>query len=198
MPRNIEIKARVEQPEAVLERARALADGPAELLEQDDSFFAVRHGRLKLRAQAGGPAELIHYQRPDAEQARASDYVRVPVPDPDAMRAALARALGAAGRVRKRRWLLRVGATRIHLDRVEGLGDFVELEVVLREGQADAEGVAVAEALMQALGLAQAPRVAHAYVDLLNGMPAEDRSGVSCAPSTAVACERTTAAPATE
>ena len=200
MPRNIEIKARVEQPEAVLERARALADGPAELLEQDDSFFAVPHGRLKLRAQAGGPAELIHYERPDAEQARASDYVRVPVPDPDAMRAALARALGAAGRVRKRRWLLRVGATRIHLDRVEGLGDFIELEVVLREGQSDAEGAAVAEALMQALGLAQAPRVAPAYVDLLSGPGRRARLDVSCASSVpaAGASAQTAPAPATE
>jgi predicted adenylyl cyclase CyaB len=200
MPRNIEIKARLEQPEAVLERARALADGPAELLEQDDSFFAAPHGRLKLRAHAGGPAELIHYERPDAEQARASDYVRVPVPDPDTLRVALTRALGAAGRVRKRRWLLRVGATRIHLDRVEGLGDFIELEVVLREGQPDAEGAAVAEALMQALGLAQAPRLARAYVDLLNAMPAAHAPDVSCAlfTPTAGASARTAAAPATD
>ena len=71
------------------------------------------------------------------------------------------------GRVRKQRWLLQAGQTRIHLDRVEGLGDFIELEVVLRDGQSDAEGAAIAQALMQALGLADAPRVAGAYLDLL-------------------------------
>jgi adenylate cyclase class IV len=71
------------------------------------------------------------------------------------------------GRVRKRRLLLRLGQTRLHLDRVEGLGDFVELEVVLREGQSDDEGRAIAEGWMQRLGLQQAPRLGVAYMDLL-------------------------------
>ena len=93
--------------------------------------------------------------------------MRVPVPEPDALAEALTRACGLLGRVRKRRWLLLAGATRIHLDRVEGLGDFMELEVVLRDGQSDAEGAAVAEALMADLGLAEAPRLAGAYLDLL-------------------------------
>jgi adenylate cyclase class IV len=84
-----------------------------------------------------------------------------------ALRAALARAMGVIGRVRKRRWLLLVGQTRIHLDRVEGLGDCMELEVVLDSGQTDAQGSAIAEDLMRALGLSNAPRLASAYLDLL-------------------------------
>ena len=71
--------------------------------------------------------------------------------------------------VGKRRRLLLAGRTRLHLDEVEGLGDFLELEVVMREGEPDASGVAVAEALMQALGLSQAPRLAGAYLDLQPG-----------------------------
>lgn len=168
MPRNIEIKVRIASVEALLPRARALADLDAELLEQDDSFFTVPHGRLKLRDFGDGHAELIHYHRPDRPQARASDYVRVPVADPEALREALTRACGSAGCVRKRRWLLRVGQTRVHLDRVEGLGDFMELEVVLRDGQSDDDGCAIAERLMQRLGLGFAPRIAGAYVDLLS------------------------------
>ena len=167
MPRNIEIKARIDSVEALLPRARALADAEAELIEQDDSFFAVPHGRLKLRDFGDGHAELIHYHRPDLPQARASDYVRVPVADADALREALTRACGPAGHVRKRRWLLLVGQTRVHLDRVEALGDFIELEVVLREGQSDEDGHAAAERLMLLLGLELAPRIAGAYVDLL-------------------------------
>jgi adenylate cyclase class IV len=167
MPRNIEIKARIGSVEAVLPRAQEVAGGGPELIAQDDTFFTVPHGRLKLREFADGSAELIHYHRPDHGDARASDYVRVPVPDAAALREALARACGLAGRVRKQRWLLLTGATRIHLDRVEGLGDFMELEVVLADDQTDADGTAVAEALMQALGLAGAERVGGAYVDAL-------------------------------
>jgi adenylate cyclase class IV len=167
MPRNIEIKARIESVEALLPRAQALAGAEPELIAQDDSFFTVPQGRLKLREFADGSAELIHYHRADSAEAKASDYVRVPVPDAGALRAALARACGLQGRVRKQRWLLIVGATRIHLDRVEGLGDFMELEVVLQDGQSDAEGATTAQSLMHALGLADAERLAGAYLDLL-------------------------------
>jgi predicted adenylyl cyclase CyaB len=167
MPRNIEIKARIDSVAELLPQARALADGPEVTIAQDDTFFAARHGRLKLREFADGGAELIHYQRPDSAEAKASDYVRVPVPAPAALREALARALGVQGRVRKQRLLLMVGATRIHLDEVDGLGAFIELEVVLGEGQSDAAGVETAQALMRALGLASAPRLAGAYLDLL-------------------------------
>ena len=83
------------------------------------------------------------------------------------MREALERALGTVGRVRKQRLLLMAGATRIHLDRVEDLGEFIELEVVLRDDQSERDGALIAERLMHELGLAAAPRIAGAYLDLL-------------------------------
>jgi predicted adenylyl cyclase CyaB len=167
MPRNIEIKARIVSVDAVLPRARVLADGEAVVIEQDDTFYRVPHGRLKLRRFADGSAELIHYQRADTADAKASDYVRVPVADAAALHEALRRGCGLLGRVRKHRQLLMVGHTRIHLDRVEQLGDFIELEVVLQDGQSDADGTRIADALMAELGLAEAPRLAGAYLDLL-------------------------------
>jgi predicted adenylyl cyclase CyaB len=167
MPRNIEIKARIHSVEAVLPRARALADGDALAIEQDDTFYRVPHGRLKLRRFADGSAELIHYERNDSVDAKASDYVRVPVADAAALHEALRRGCGLLGRVHKHRQLLMVARTRIHLDRVEGMGDFIELEVVLQDGQSDADGIQVAERLMTALGLASALRIAGAYLDLL-------------------------------
>ena len=167
MPRNIEIKARIDSVEWLLPRARALAAGEPLAIAQDDTFFRVPHGRLKLREFGDGHAELIHYRRSDQPEAKASDYVRVPVAEPQALREALARGCGVLGRVRKQRLLLLVGATRIHLDRVAGLGDFMELEVVLQDGQSDTEGVTVAERLMRELGLADAPRIAGAYLDLI-------------------------------
>jgi predicted adenylyl cyclase CyaB len=171
MPRNIEIKARIISVEALLPRAFQLAGSAAERIEQDDTFFVVPHGRLKLRQCEDGSAELIHYHRADSTSAKASDYVRTPVPDANALREALTRGCGVLGRVLKTRLLVLVSQqgfhTRIHLDKVQGLGDFMELEVVLRESQTDAQGAAHAESLMQQLGLQDAPREAGAYLDLL-------------------------------
>jgi adenylate cyclase class IV len=170
MARNIEVKARIDSVQALLPLARRVAGSEPEAIAQDDTFFRVPHGRLKLRAFADGSAELIHYHRPDSGPAKASDYVLVPVPDPTSLREALARSCGVQGRVRKQRLLLwaRSGGfcTRIHLDSVAGLGDFMELEVVLKDGQTDAEGTAVAQACLQALGLADAPLLAGSYLDL--------------------------------
>lgn len=167
MPRNIEIKARIASVEGLRARAEVLCGAPALLIAQDDSFFNVPHGRLKLREFADGSAELIHYHRADSAEAKASDYVRAPVTDAAALREALTRACGLQGRVQKQRWLCLIGSTRIHIDRVASLGDFMELEVVLQDGQSDAEGEAIAEALMLQLGLDGAERLAGAYLDLL-------------------------------
>ena len=167
MPRNIEIKARIDSVDALLPRARALADGPAQTITQDDTFFVCAQGRLKLRDFGDGSGELIHYHRADGSGPKLSDYVRVPTDQPAPLREALQRAQGVLGRVRKTRLLLLVGQTRIHLDRVEGLGDFMELEVVLRAGQSEAEGVVIADMLLRELGVPPAQRLAGAYLDLL-------------------------------
>ena len=167
MARNVEIKARIDSIEALLPLALDLADGPPEPIAQDDTFFACAIGRLKLRAFADGRGELIAYQRPDATGPKTSDYAITPVADPDSLRATLGRALGFGGRVIKQRTLLRVGRTRVHLDRVEGLGDFMELEVVLRDGESADDGVAVAHDLLRRLRVDASQLVSGAYVDLL-------------------------------
>lgn len=167
MPGNIEIKARVDDMAALRRRAEGLADSSPRVIRQSDTFFECPNGRLKLRVIDGGAGELIHYRRPDTAGPCRSDYRVVPVPHPAALREALERAWGVIGVVEKERSLYLVGQTRIHLDRVAGLGDFMELEVVLREGQAPAEGEAVAEDLMARLGVSPADLVDRAYLDLL-------------------------------
>jgi predicted adenylyl cyclase CyaB len=69
--------------------------------------------------------------------------------------------------VRKIRYLYLVGQTRVHLDDVERLGRFMELEVVMREGQSDAEGQGIAEGLMDAFGVEKSDLLEGAYMDLL-------------------------------
>ena len=172
MARNVEVKARLDGSiESLLPRVRALADGPEVRIEQDDAFFACARGRLKLRDFGDGTGELIHYDRADAPGPKLSDYVRAPTADPAALREALSRAHGIHGRVCKTRWLLLVGQTRVHLDRVAGLGDCIELEVVLRPQQTLGEGAAIAEALLSRLQVPTAQRLAGAYLDLLPAAP---------------------------
>ncbi len=165
MPWNVEIKARVVGWERMHERAAAIADRPPEILEQEDVFFTVPRGRLKLRTQ-NGSAELIYYFRENTAGPRESRYLRVPIPDQVAARQMLALIHGERGTIRKTRWLYMVGQTRIHLDRVENLGDFLELEVVLRDGQSLEEGSSIAQNLMADLGIGDVQLVDRAYVDL--------------------------------
>ena len=134
MPANIEIKARVSGLASIRAAIEPLADGPAQILDQEDIFFAAPDGRLKLRTFADGNGELIRYRRSDIAGPRTSRYTIAPTTAPEALRAILSSVLGVLGVVRKRRWLYMVGQTRVHLDEVEGLGEFVELEVVLRPG----------------------------------------------------------------
>ena len=167
MARNIEIKAHIPSVAAVLERAAALADqGPTEI-RQDDTFFECRSGRLKLRTFANGEGELIFYRRTDEHGPKESFYVRTPTAAPHSLRETLALACGVVGRVRKIRTLFIAGRTRIHLDIVENLGHFLELEVVLREDESTDVGVREAHELMQRLGVTPSQLIDRAYVDLL-------------------------------
>ena len=125
MGRNVEIKARLVDPEACFERARAIADGPEQELAQRDTFFASAQGRLKLRELSERVGCLIYYERPDAEGPKLSRYILTETGDPSGLRTALAAAWGVIGEVRKRRRLLMVGRTRIHIDAVDGLVDTI-------------------------------------------------------------------------
>lgn len=167
MSRNVEIKARVADLGEVERRAVALATGGPAVIHQDDTFFAASRGRLKLRELADGTGQLIHYDRADAAGPKVSDYVLSETASPGSLREALARAHGVLGRVRKVRRLYMAGRTRVHLDEVEGLGAFVELEVVLREGEDAEAGRAEARQLMAALGIGESSLLEGAYLDLL-------------------------------
>jgi len=168
MNRNVEIKVKVDDLAAVRARVRKLADEGFVILTQEDTFFHCARGRLKLRQLAGSTeAELIYYERPDAAGPKESRYLVHRTPDPHGLCAALSAALGVVGVVRKRRTVYLIGPTRVHLDEVEALGDFVELEVVLQANQKASDGVAIAQDLMAKLGITQAQLIDKAYIDLL-------------------------------
>jgi predicted adenylyl cyclase CyaB len=172
MARNIEIKARAQHFEQLRERAAALSPDAPLIFRQQDFFYDVPRGRLKLRQfDDGTPAELIFYQRDDRDGPKASYYTRSPVTNPEAMHSLLATALTTRGIVTKERHVYIVGRTRIHLDRVDGLGDFVELEVVLAQDDDEEGGEKEAHAELREHGVPESDLVAVAYVDMLNQEP---------------------------
>jgi homotetrameric cytidine deaminase len=130
--RNVELKALDPDPARTLERALAEGAEDRGVIVQRDTYFKVAGGRLKLREEDAGEAHLIAYRRPDEAAVRVSDY-RV-VPAPEGLRTALEETLEVDVVVEKRRRLLLWDTVRIHLDEVEGLGSFLELEAVAGAG----------------------------------------------------------------
>ncbi len=167
MARNIEIKARIEDVEALEKQAAKIADGkPVEII-QDDSFFECDSGRLKLREFPNGQGELIFYQRADKSGPKESFYLISKTQEPEKLREILCLAYGTVGRVQKRRMLYFKGRTRIHVDRVQELGSFLELEVVLDEDENAEKGVAEARFILSKLGVNDEQLIEGAYIDLL-------------------------------
>ncbi|CAN8027885.1 unnamed protein product [Ixodes persulcatus] len=190
---NVEIKARLSDRDALLRRLEPMAEKHT-VLRQRDTYFRVAHGRLKLRrstvcgdgAQGASSSlssprttasptgeescSLFFYDRPDALGPKLSRYQRLQLDGETAaltLQDMLDRSLGTLGTVCKERHLFLVGCTRVHVDAVQGLGDFLELEVVLGEGQDPEEGRATAEALMAVLGVQPDSLESGSYIDLL-------------------------------
>ncbi|XP_053800231.1 uncharacterized protein LOC128788915 [Vidua chalybeata] len=141
--------------------------GAGQVLLQTDTFFRVPRGRLKLRRTQDGRGELIFYERPDSAGPKLSRFSITPTADPEGLQAVLSQSLGVLGTVRKERLLFLLGQTRLHLDRVQGLGDFLELEVVLRPEQSEEDGQRLARELLRELGVGERDLVSGAYLDLL-------------------------------
>lgn len=170
MPTNIEIKARVRDFDEIRQRAEKLSDTALQIIHQEDTFFNSEKGRLKLRLLAADRAQLIYYLRSDQEGPKRSDYHIFETPDPENLKRVLELAYGIRGVVRKTRYLYIVGQTRVHLDDVEGLGHFMELEVVMQEAQSDAVGQKIAEGLMSSLGVEKSDLLEGAYMDLIESI----------------------------
>jgi homotetrameric cytidine deaminase len=165
---NVELKARDAEPDATAARCRALRAEDHGVLHQRDTYFAARHGRLKLREQGGPDGELIAYRRPDAAEPEQSVFRIVPVADAEAVSEALDAALGTIVVVVKRRRLFLWEHVRIHLDEVEGLGTFLELEALVGPGLNDlATARDKVSRLRAELAIADDALIATGYSDLL-------------------------------
>lgn len=167
MPTNIEIKARVDDIEYVKIRCDKISQGKPFELNQEDTFFKVDKGRLKLRVLSHNRGELIYYLRNNSVGPKRSDYHIYNTNEPEILKNLLEFTLGIRGVVKKKRLLYVVGNTRIHLDEVENLGSFIELEVVLSAEQNENEGKVIANDLMAKLDVNKKDLIDKAYIDLI-------------------------------
>ncbi|KAK7063165.1 hypothetical protein SK128_026170 [Halocaridina rubra] len=170
MPRNIEIKASVTDVEELHRRAKELSNSNGTILHQEDTFFNSAQGRLKLRVIKGEKEELIYYERPDQDGPKCSDFIKVNGKEGELsgdMSLLLTRCLGVKGKVKKTRTLYMVGQTRVHVDAVEGLGNFMELEVMLNNDQTIKDGEKIARELQEKLGVNEDDLCSGAYMDMI-------------------------------
>ena len=169
--RNVELKARYPDLQAGHDTALRIGAVDTDSLQQVDTYFHAADGRLKLReidSRADGvSAELIWYARPDQVAARTSQFHVVPVPRPAAILDTLDAGLGVQVVVRRVRRLFLLDNVRIHLDEVDGLGNFLEFEAVLAPGQDEADGYAQLETLQSEFGIATEAIIGTSYSDLL-------------------------------
>ncbi len=164
---NIEVKASVGDIVALEDAVRALDCHHFGVQRQTDTYFVVPNGRLKLREIDDVRAELISYERPDETGSRTSSYRVVPVAEAAGLKAALTDALGVRGVVAKERRIYLWRNVRIHLDRVEGLGDYMEFEAVLSPDGDPEESRERVAWLSSRLGIREQDTIAGSYSDLL-------------------------------
>lgn len=169
--RNVELKASDPDPGHSLEICSALDAEDNGVLWQRDTYFNVRVGGLKFREQEPGHPHLIQFERADEPQQRESRYRIVEIHDAQTLLAALSAAIGTTVVVTKRRHLFLWGDVRIHLDEVEGLGSFIELEAVARRESDLEHEHRLVEQLRDAFSITHDRLVAIGYADQLKGQP---------------------------
>ena len=169
--RNIEIKARLKDMRAAEAVAVRLAGptphAPPAHLHQRDTYFRVPDGRLKLRETEGGPSELIFYRRSESCHPRRCEYETAPVEDPGGIKRVLSSAFGVRAVVEKTRTVYLHRNVRIHLDRVVGLGEFLEFEAAMPDGSTDAEGESAVRELMREFSVGREELVGESYCELI-------------------------------
>lgn len=154
MPANLEIKIRVRDFVRLRRLLRRMGARRVAIFNQRDSYFALGRIRAKLREEPGRN-ELIVYDRPTRSGSRTSEFEVVSVQAPRLWK----RAFRALRTVSKRRELWRHRRTRIHLDRVRGLGTYLELET-------QGAGRAEFDFMMRSLGLSNRDGIAGSYAEL--------------------------------
>ncbi|MCK4630691.1 MAG: class IV adenylate cyclase, partial [Bacteroidales bacterium] len=148
--------------------AETLSNIPGEQIWQEDIFFKISKGRLKLRIFNSGSGELIYYIRADSSGPKVSQYQISVTNEPENLRSILASSLGVRGIIKKQRTLYKIGFTRIHFDQVNDLGNFIELEFVMQDNTSKNEALQTIKNLMLKLEIQDNHLINKAYIDMVS------------------------------
>lgn len=133
--KNIEVKVYVNNFRDIIPRLKSTGAEYKGKLCQVDTYYNCKLGRLKMREINDKKAELIFYSRPNKKGAKVSSYEILEVPENLKRKTeeTFKKAFGEKVVVKKERNLWIYKNTRIHLDKVYKLGDFLELETVVKK-----------------------------------------------------------------
>ena len=165
---NLELKATYANLEKANSVAKEIGASLTWTKKQTDTYYKVANGKLKLRQHDNGPSELIGYSRSELADARVSDYQIYLTKDPASLKDILSKTLGIRLVVVKIRTLYLWENVRIHLDKVEQLGNFIEFEAVMDECNNEQISQERIKFLKSKFNIGESDYIASGYFELLD------------------------------
>lgn len=167
MAKNVEFKAKVADYDEMFNKVGILTNVTPTLIMQQDIFYGIKKGRLKLRTISNAHHEIIYYSRKNTLMPKVSKYYRFEVKHYDMVNRILARIFGEKEKVRKERYLFLKDNIRFHLDKVMDLGTFMEIEYIMSEKESKVEATNKVNTLLKRLDISPDMLIKGSYADML-------------------------------
>ena len=166
---NFEFKAKAINLDALEKKLLTLNPRYVGEDHQVDTYFNVAHGRLKLR-EGNIENSLIYYERVDAAGAKQSNILLYQHQPDKSLKDILVKLHGVKVVVDKRRKIYFIDNVKFHFDKIEGLGTFIEVEAIDKDGDIGVDKIKEQCNFYAAFfGIAAADYIAFSYSDLVLG-----------------------------
>ncbi len=167
MNKNLEIKVKLKDLNKTRNLLHLLCKGKKVFQQkqhQEDIYYCVNKGRLKLRIIDKMTGNLIHYFRSNESVKRVSNYTISETVTPKELNSILSSLYGVLIKVKKLREITIINNVRIHIDKVIGLGNYLEIEVIIDSIKAARKTMAD---MIKGLELEEDKFIKQSYSDLI-------------------------------